>query len=164
MKKLIWIVVTILMLSGCVAAETFETISDVYSPQEPVSQREIVIALPENAAMQVLQSDAGKLYLCEGFELALQTFTAGDLNATLKAISGRSKDALNLIETGLTDAARYECVWSAVGEAGDIVARTAILDDGYYHYCLTVTCPAGNAGELRDSWNEIFQSFTLGQY
>lgn len=160
MKRIGIVILVMLLLTGCNAAQTFESITDVYSPQTP-EQRQVRLTLPEDAAAQVLSGDSGTLYLCDGYEVIRQVLPSGDLGATLLELTGYEKDRLSIIETGLTDAARYECVWTAAGEAGDIVARAAVLDDGSYHYCLTVMASAKDAGKLQGVWQEIFQSYGL---
>lgn len=161
MKKLGIIVLVMIMLTGCSAAQTFETLSDAYSPQEPAQQRNVLLTLPDEAAAQVISSDNGTLYLCDGYEVVQQILPSGDLSATLLELTGYEKDRLTIVETGLTSAARYECVWTAAGEAGDIVARAAVLDDGCYHYCLTVMANAESAGKLQEVWQSIFISYGL---
>lgn len=160
MKKLCIFILVMIMLTGCGAVQTFETIADMYNEQTP-EMRSIHLTLPDDAAAQVLKGEGGTLYLCDGYEVIQQVLPSGDLSATLLELTGYEKERLTIIETGLTDAARYECVWTAAGEAGDTVARTAVLDDGSYHYCLTVMAGAENAGRLQSVWQEIFMSYGL---
>ena len=161
MKKLCLLLVCGLLLSGCTAAETFETLADVYGEQELVQPREVLLQIPEKAAAQAIQSDKGTLYLCDGYEVTLQTMSAGDLNRTMRSLTGFDSDALTMIETGLTEAARYECVWTAAGEGGDMIGRAVVLDDGAYHYCVTVMASAEEAGTLRETWQTLLDSFSL---
>jgi len=149
------------LLAGCSAAPTLETLGDVYSPQEQIVQREVLLSLPSEAAVQVISGERGTLYLCDGYEITRQTLLSGNLSATLRELTGYEKDKLTIIETGLTDATRYECVWTAAGEDGDVVGRAAVLDDGCHHYCLTVMADADDAGQLQKTWQEIFASYGL---
>ena len=59
--------------------------------------------------------------------------------------------------------AEEEDAWVSVGEAGDQIARTLIVDDGNYHYVLTLQAEAEKGGELSAAWSEIFQTFELGR-
>ena len=150
-----------LFLSGCAAVETFETITDVYGEQQVLPPRQVLLEIPQEAAAQAIKDDDGTLYLCDGYEITLQTMPAGDLNQTMRSLTGFDSDALTMIETGLTEAARYECVWTAAGEGGDMIGRAVILDDGAYHYCVTVMASAKEANALRETWHSLLNSFSL---
>lgn len=162
MRKLTIILAVMLLLSGCSARETFETVEDAYGEQSLAVQREVECILPEEAAAQTVQSEYGQLYFCDGYEITMQTVQAGDLDRTLRELTGFGREELTVIETGITDAARYECVWTAAGEGGDMVGRAVILDDGNYHYCMTAMASQEEAAQLRHTWKALFDSFTLG--
>ena len=162
MKKCCVLVALALLLTGCGVQETFETVADVYVQPVSVKVGDVSIMLPEDASVAVLENpDAGTLYLCDGYTLTLQTLQAGDLDRTLRQVTGFSRENLTLMQTTDTSCKRYECVWSAAGEAEDQVGRATVLDDGNYHYVLTVMAGASKAGELNDAWREIFDSFCL---
>ncbi len=162
MKKCLLIAVLVLLLAGCGAPRSFETLSDEYvRPPQPV-MRETQLGLPEEAAVSAItNADQGSIYLCNGYTIAVQTLEAGDLDATLRTISGYGKDHLKLLERQAEDHRRYECVWAAAGEGEDQVCRAVILDDGNYHYTVTVTAGASNAGDLVQTWQELLSAFTL---
>lgn len=160
-KNVIVLLICGLLLCGCKAEETFETVTDVYGEQETVLPREIGLKIPGDAGVQVIQSDQGTLYLCDGYEITVQTMQAGDLNRTMRNLSGFDSDMLTVMETGLTEAARYEFVWSAAGEGGDMIGRAVVLDDGAYHYCVTVMSVAAEAVDLRETWQTLLDSFSL---
>ena len=162
MKKMCIILIACLLLAGCSARETFETVEDEFGQQQIAAPRQMLLTLPENAAAQTVQSDYGQRYFCDGYETTLQTMSAGNLNATLRQLTGFGADALTVVETGLTDNTRYECVWTAAGEGGDMVGRAVILDDGVYHYCMTAMASADMAAQLRQTWQDLFETFTLG--
>jgi hypothetical protein len=107
--------------------------------------------------------ETGKLYLCDGYSVSVQTMAAGDLDATLKTATGYGQSQLHGIGWERDGIARYECAWASAGENGDQIARTLILDDGNYHYTLTLQAPAEKGGELAPAWNEIFRTFELGR-
>lgn len=162
MKKIGLLLVIMLCLGGCKAEETFETLSDVYGEQALAAKKEVVLTIPEDAAAQVIQSDSGTLYLCDGYEIAVQTMSAGDLNRTMQSLTGFEADALTVMETEQDEITRYECVWTAAGEGGDMVGRATVLDDGAYHYCVTVMAGAQEAGQLQQTWQTLLSSFVLG--
>lgn len=162
MKKLC-ILLPLLLLTGCAQPEAFETMSDVYAePETPPAQT--IVALPENAAVMVMETEnAGSIYLCDGFTLALQTMPSGDLAATLRSITGFPRDKLQIMERQVDEMDRYECVWAAAGEGGDQVGRAVVLDDGSYHYTLTLMAGADDAGELAQTWQKILDSFGISR-
>ena len=65
MKKcIILVLITILILSGCGAQETMETISDEQAAPVMAQMREISLVLPEEAASPAVEADSERLYLC----------------------------------------------------------------------------------------------------
>lgn len=159
MKKVCFLLIFVLFLTGCQAAPTFEGVEDVYSPQPPNAPRRIALDLPED--VQTVAGDSGKLYLCDGYDVTVETFASGDLSNTVQLLTGFAPDALTMLQTAVSDARRYECVWTAAGENGDTVGRAVVLDDGQYHYCVTVMGNADTAGELADVWQELLNSVKL---
>lgn len=126
------------------------------------TRREIQLQLPKEATAPVLQSqEGGKLYLCDGYTLTVQTLSAGDIDRTMREVTGFSKDQLTVMETEQMDFRRYDCVWSAAAEEGEQVARTVILDDGNYHYAVTVMADFAAAGELANTWQSLLGSVSL---
>lgn len=164
MKKLAMILVLCLIFSGCGRA-AWETVSDqiLDVPREPAKL--VHIAIPSGAAQTVLAGDDGEaVYFCDGYTICLANRESGDLNATLKWLTGLSREQLTLVERKEADCIRYDCAWTAAGENGQQVCRAEILDDGAYHYTVSVISEDENTEEFREAWEEIFQSFGLGAY
>ncbi len=164
MKILVCTIVLVALLSGCRAEETFETVADV--PNEPVLAPlgQICLQLPDHAGTPVInKEDGGKLYLCDGYVLTCQTLEGGDLEATVRDLSGFQAEDLTIWTTRSDQLRRHEWVWSAIGEEGDQLCRAVVLDDGSYHYCLTAMAKADAAGKLEEEWDQIFDSFSLDQ-
>lgn len=164
MKKL-WILViaAVLLLAGCSPSPELETVSDIVVQPKPGEMMEMVINLPESAAAAVMTlEEAGTVYFCDDFVLTMQTVESGDLHRTLIDTTGYAPDQLPVMETLQGDAKRYDCVWTAAGEAGDQVGRCAVLDDGNYHYILTVMASAEKSAELTETvWNGLFSTFRI---
>lgn len=159
MKKICILMILVVLLSGCSAQTDFETVFDQLEAPVVAQMRKLEVTLPKEATAPTLQSEeAGALYLCNGYTLSIQTMNAGDLDATLRNLSGFSRDQLTVMETAKYGIKRYDCVWSAVGEGGDQVARAVILDDGSYHYAVTVMADFSAAGDLAATWKEILDS------
>ena len=161
MKKCLVIVAALLFLTGCAAQDVFETVADVYG-EESVKPKQILLELPEEGAESVITGSNGTLYLCENYDITVQTLSGGDLNETFRALTGFPLDSLTVVQTLQTGMERYECVWTSVGEGGDSVGRAVVLDDGRFHYCVTVMTAAENAGKLQESWQELLGSVGAG--
>ena len=159
MRKWICISVVAILLSGCAGQETFETVSDEMIAPVSAEARQLTVELPQEAATPTVESENGSLYICDGYEIGIQTLIAGDLDATVRSISGYSAEELTLIRTTVGDMDRYDFVWACAGEGGDRIGRAAVLDDGDYHYVLTVICNAEDAPTHEAAWQRMFQSF-----
>ena len=61
----------------------------------------------------------------------------------------------------IDDADRYEFVWVSAGEKGDRLGRGVVLDDGSYHYCMSVLRDADNPKKSQVVWSDVFSSFSL---
>lgn len=161
-KKLCVVLILAAFLTGCGAKETFETVLDGNDVPAMAQMQQLELKLPEEAAVPSMENpDTGKLYLCDGYTLTVQTMDAGDLNRTLRQLTGYESSQLTLLQTKQGDANRYEFVWSAAGESGDQIGRAVVLDDGSYHYSVSVMAPADDSGSHADTWQEIFDSVKL---
>lgn len=162
MKRILAGVLLAVFLTGCSAQKTMETISDVLDASATAKVQQVQLSLPEDAALATLENeDAGKLYLCDGYAVAVQTMQSGDLGRTFKQTTGFSREQLTVITTQKEGFTRYDCAWSAVGEGGDQTCRGVVLDDGYYHYVITVMADADMAGQLASDWQRLLDSATL---
>ena len=159
--KIIVLILAALLLSGCQGQETFEHVTDELAVPASVQPKEVHFFLAEDPAMPAMESDGGKLYLCGDYDVMLQTREGGDLEETVKAVSGFSSEDLTLIQTASGDVDRYEFVWTSCAEDGELIGRATILDDGNYHYVLSATVEAEKIEEYQEIWNGIFESFTL---
>lgn len=160
MKRWLCCLLPVLLLCGCGADETLETVADEWLVPVMAQPREVTLRLPENLVMPVLEEADRRMYLGKDYEIMVETMASGDLDATLRSLTGYTGSGLTLIRTGQDDVERYDFVWTAAGEQGERLGRGTILDDGDYHYCLTV---------LRDEtealivWQDVFESFSLVQ-
>ena len=160
MRKLVWLMM-VLMLTGCGAAETFETVNDEPVVAVVAEPREMHYWLAQDPVMPAMESEAGTLYLCGDYDVMVQTMPGGDLSRSVYQVSGFSPEELTLIQTGTGDIAKYEFVWTSTTEAGHQIGRATLLDDGNYHYVLSATVDAELMEEYQEIWNGIFESFEL---
>ena len=161
MRKWMALLMMVLLLCGCGAEETWETISDEPVLEAMAQPREILVELPGEVALPAMESEGQRLYVCEDYEICLQTLNGGDLDRTVRTLSGYSLDAVTVMETSLQGIDRYEFVWVSAGEEGDRLGRGVILSDGGYHYTLTVLRDADTTEKSQILWNDIFASFQL---
>ena len=159
MKKWMLLLLMIL-LTGCGAEETFETIADELVLPVMAQPRFVCVDLPGETALPVIENDHGRIYICNDYEIILQTVESGDLESTIQMVSGLSEENITMVETGSEDIRRYEFVWAAAGEGGDQTGRAVILDDGNYHYCLSALRCTGNE-KTQINWDQVFSSFQL---
>jgi hypothetical protein len=158
--KIVCVLLALLVfVSGCAAQPVFETVSDQLDAPAMAQMRQLKVALPKEATTPTLQNEeTGEFYLCDGYTLSIQTMQSGDLDATMRSLTGFSRDQLTVMETAKHGIKRYDCVWSAAGEGGDHVARAVILDDGNYHYAVTVMADFTSAGELAATWKSLLDT------
>ena len=157
-KRWLWMIVLAVLLCGCGAEETLETVSDEWIVPVMAQPREISVRLPDNVVVPVMEQDGRKLYMGQNYEILLETLAAGDLNDTIRTISGFEKEQLTVLQTRQEELDRYEFVWTATGERGELLGRAVILDDGNYHYCMTVL---RDVEESIVVWQDVFSSFAL---
>ena len=162
MKKIVLFVLLPLLLTGCGGEETLETVADEMVLPVMALPGEILVELPGEAAMPAMESDTGRMYLASDYEIYIQTLEAGDLDKTIKTLSGYEKEDLTVMETFLDGISRYEFVWTSMGEDGQRLGRAVILDDGNYHYTMTVLRDADTTETTQIVWSDVFRSFTLG--
>lgn len=157
-KRWLCILLPVLLLCGCRAEETLETVSDEWLVPAMAQPREVALRLPENMAMPVLEQEGRKLYLGENYEIMLETMASGDLESSIRSLTGYDSSRLTVIRTQQGEDDRYDFVWTTAGEQGERLGRGAILDDGDYHYCLSVL---RSPEEALVVWQDVFQSFSL---
>ena len=162
MKKLLALVVMMIFLSGC-SLQTFETVDDPNDVSAMATPADIILDLPKSAAVSAMQGTTGKIYFCGDYDLYVEILPSGNLDATLKTLTGYETKDIELLQTQRNGTACYEGAWSAVGEAGDHIGRVLILDDGSFHYCVSVMAMADSAGNSTEEWNAVLASVTLSK-
>ena len=158
MKKWAGFILVAVLLTGCTAEETLETVSDEWVVPVMAQPREISVRLPEDTVTPVLEQDGRRLYMGQDYEIMLETLSSGDLSATVRSLCGYERDQLTVLETRQGDCDRYDFVWTMAGETGDRLGRAVILDDGDYHYCMYAIRDQGDTNVV---WRDIFGSFSL---
>lgn len=161
MKK--WLIFGLLaiFLTGCTPEPTMETISDTLEEPVMAEPREISVRLPGEASIPAIESDAGRVYTCGDYDLAIQTLEGGDLDGTVRSLTGFGREELTVLETEQDGVKRYDFVWASAGDEGEQLGRGVILDDGSYHYTMTVLRDAEPTESLQVVWSDVFGSFSL---
>lgn len=161
MKKLWGLLALVLVFTGCAAAPTFETVGDDALAPVMGQSKQVLLDLPSDATVGAVNQDGSRIYWCEDYDIAVQTLPGGDLERTMKTLTGFSLGVLPVMQTQYGAVKRYEWVWSAVGEAGDRMHRAVLISEGEYHYCVTLSTAAENAGMLDDCWTQLLASVTI---
>lgn len=161
MKRLFAILLLGFLLTGCGAKPTVEYVLDTL--EEPVSAqaREIAVELPGEAAVPTMEDTNRRYYLCNDYELTVETMAGGDLSATVEALSGYNPEELTIVKTQESGLDRYEFVWATHADQGEQLGRAVILDDGNYHYTMSVLRDADTTETLQVVWRQVFSSFHL---
>lgn len=161
MRYGVLLVLGCLLLSGCGAQETMETVADEWAEEAMAPAREILVELPEEAAAPAAENANGRIYLCSDYEIEIHTMDGGDLDATIRNLCGYDREELTVIASSPQGLKRYDFVWTAAGEGGDKIGRAVILDDGQYHYTMTVLRSADSVEQSQIVWRSVFESFAL---
>lgn len=162
MKRLCWLLLTAVLLCGCSGEQTVETVCDELLLSAMAPQKELSVKLPTNAAKSVLAAEDGsQLYFCDDYTLTVQTGLAGDLDRTVRELCGYGPQQLTVMETKLGGIKRYDWTWTSAGEGSVQVGRAAVLDDGDYHYCMSVMADETDSGSLDARWDALFASLRL---
>ena len=163
MKRMLLLLMLAILLAGC-RAETMETVEDVWEEAPVAEARQIRVSLPGEEALPVMESSTDRLYLSESYQIEVQTLPGGDLNRTVHTMSGLEPEDVTLMQTEQAGLTRYDFVWAAAGEEGDQLGRGAILDDGNYHYALSVLRSADDTATRQIHWDQVFSSFSAEEY
>ncbi len=161
MRKLL-ILLLCLGLAGC-GAQDFETLGDTYTPEALPEMAQVSLLLTQDAVQAMQEEGYGKLTFLDGYTVTQQTLAGGDLDKTLRTVTGYGRDDLSLMTQSQDGCTRYDFVWTCAGEGGMELCRGSILDDGSYHYIVTAMAPEDEAGALTDAWNQLFASFSIAQ-
>lgn len=159
MKRFVLIAALALLLTGCAPAD-YETMADEYLEPEQKAAANLVAVLPPDATVMTMEGEES-IWLCDGYTVSVQTLAAGDLDATLRQVTGYGKDQLAVMARQQEGLKRHECSWVCAGEGGDQVGRTVILDDGTYHYVLSLLTEAEKVSELKEDWGRILETVSL---
>lgn len=162
MKKICWLLLVTVFLCGCSAEQTVERVYDELIIPAMAPAEELFVMVPEDAVRTALAGDDGaQLYFCEDYCLSLQTVPSGDLDRTVRGLCGFGTERLTMLETSQGGVKRWDWTWSCAGEAGDQVGRGMVLDDGDYHYCMTVLADEAKSGGLDEQWDRLFSAACL---
>lgn len=163
-KGIIWIMAA-LLLSGC-AGDTepvYETIGNVWENEEPVSApASIEFAVPDGAEMEAVSTDSEvKIYRIGDWELWTQALDGGDLRATFEQLTGMDWDALTVVNHPVGEKNVYETAWTAMDEEDTYIIRAAVIEEGDYHYCLSLMALEDNSRTVGQFFTEILENVNL---
>lgn len=160
--KRMWVVFACaICLCGCNAEQTMETISDDLTVLAEEQACEVAVSVADEDAVTFFGEDGSRLYLCDNYTVTVQTLSGGDIDQSMRTVTGFSKDSMTVIKTVKDGITQYEYAWSAIGEKEDQICRGVMLDDGTYHYAVTVMADYSQAADLQDTWQAVFESVAL---
>ena len=162
MKRICCLLFLAALLCGCSAQQAVETVTDELVLSAMAPEKELSVKLPKDATKPVMAAEDGaELYFCDGYVLSLQTVPSGDLDRTVRTLCGYGADKLTLMQTKTGGTKRCDWTWTSAGEGAVQVGRAAVLDDGDYHYCVTVMADETAVGSLDEQWDSVFASLRL---
>lgn len=162
MKKLWVFGLLLVFLAGCSVSEMPEpeTVSDEWTLSAMAEPKTVRVKLPGETEVGAVDVAEGRLYMAEDYEITIEMLDSGDLDGTLRQVCGFSREELTVMETNPDGLDRYDFVWACAGENGEQLGRGVILDDGSYHYVMTVLRDVDSKQNIQIVWSEVFDSFT----
>lgn len=161
MRKIGLLMVVIVLLSGC-GVKNYEIRNATCDAEYPPVAGIISINATDDMIAPVISTQEGDMfYMADGYEVTLQTLQGGDVNATFRSCTGFDSSRLTVVETQQDGLKRYDCAWSSTGEGIQTVSRMTILDDGSYHYVLTVMAQGDWDEEVSAAWQQLSDSFRV---
>ena len=101
MKKLAWILLMVVLLTGCSKKVALETVSDVWDVPTAAPMQQILLQLPPELSTPTMQNEeTGALYLSDSYSVTVQTVDAGDLQKTIRNRHGKRRFADHSDPTG----------------------------------------------------------------
>ena len=154
MKKVVLTLLLSILLSAC-GTPPEQTVRET-PPREQIPPRQVLLTLPEEAAAPVTGEAGRQLYLCDGYELQVQT--ADSLEEALRQVTGLPEDRLTVMKRGED---RCETVWCSTGEGREQIGRAVIREADGWYYCVCMLADAERAEELEPVWKKITESIAL---
>lgn len=160
MKKLIWVLVSMVLLSGCVniTEPVFETVDDIIPQEVAADPAPVSVWMPDDAAVQTA-AEGDTSYTWDDCELRIRTVRGGDIRGTLEQLTGMSAERLTVMEYKRGELQMYQTVWSMTSEEGVTLGRCLVADDGNYHYCVSLLSP--ETADVEEDYARICASLDL---
>lgn len=164
--KLACLLCVLLVLTGCSAIPTWETVEDMV-PSVPASawQEEAYViqaGLPAGAALTA-ESVGCKIYEAGDMEIETTTFLSSDLNSAVKRLSGYEADRVSILQTSRFGMPEYRFAWySQTAEGGRLYQTDLVMDDAV---CYAVVCsmPEDAGGSFTEEVRPVFAAFGLSE-
>ena len=165
MKKVCFVLVLLLLLTGCQAKKetTTEYVEDGIEADQALPYL-IVFGIPEEAT----QTTFGEETRADVYEAANGDYTivtevlkATSVDEAIEAISGIPAERLNIVQLQRFPMPEYHFAWSSTGEEGDSVSRAALIAAEDFYYVMTMTQKTGLGDTYRDTADYVFSTFGL---
>ena len=155
-----------LLLSGCAAQYTWETVDDTVPASAEASAPACRLTLA--AAEDVLEpvfSDDGRTAVYEqkdgDYEITAQTMRAADRNDIVQRLSGFAPEQIEVVQTQRFGMPEYQFAWYASGEEGGRLCRADVLCDGDWCYAVTFSVKEECGSACDAAAERVFASICL---
>lgn len=166
MKKWIWTLVFLALLSGCRAEPARQTVEDELEPVIAVTQQpyRIVFGVPEDA--EPVPAEEGESRKCyeqtEGtYEIVTDAVIADGIDTVIQELSGFPRDQLTVLNTKRGAMEEYRFAWASSSEGGVILSSAAVLEDGNRYYSLVFSTPEQYGKQCAPCMEAVFDSFSV---
>ena len=161
MKRICLLLLVSVLLCGCGQQTVYETVNDTDAVPVMAPNYKIQVQLPEETASPVMESEGEILYRCENYSVMVLRLEGGDLDRTLREVTGMDPSGLTVLKTQRDGFPCYRLAWSAAGEQTQQVCRCIIMDDGSNHHAVTVMADYEKADSLDAQWTHVLNSVCL---
>ncbi len=172
MKKLLLFSLCALLLAGCAAEPTWETVDDTL---ESVAQTsaigeepfQIIFSVPMDAVLETFsQTDTRTVYTqADGdYEIEALVLPTSDIDEVIAELTGFSPDVVETIQTKRFEMPEYRFVWYSESDEGGYLRRADVLTDTEYSYALIFSAREETGTTYHACMNEVLDSFGLYTY
>jgi hypothetical protein len=172
LKKWAWLPLCALLLAGCAAEPTWETVNDTIEDAATVAALgeepyQIIFSVPMDAVLETFsQSDTRTVYTqADGeYEIEAMVLPTASIDEVVAELTGFAPDAVQTIKTERFSMPEYRFVWYSSSDEGGYLCRASVLTDAEYSYALVFSAREETGTTYRDCMNEVMDSFGLYTY
>lgn len=171
MKKLVCVgVVCTLLLTGCAAEPTWETVDDCFDQtvSAPVEQPyQIMFSVPMEAVLETFsRRENGTVYSHPDgdYEIQALVLQQTDIDEIILDLTGFLPETVQRIETERYAMPEYQFVWYTTSEEGGWLHQADVLTDRDYSYALIFSAREHTGTTYHSCRADVMRSFGLYTY